>query len=106
MTNAFVIMTICFVIVKNDFYIGIIHKIPDSKPGRPPAGGEAELNLMRSIYGKESVAARRARLAGIQRSRGGAPRCGASPQAIAPSAPPAPNVNIETPGRGETPRLL
>jgi hypothetical protein len=57
-----------------------------------------ELNLMRSIYGKESAAPRGACLAGIPRSRGCAPRCGASPRAIALSAPPAPNINAETPG--------
>jgi len=58
---------------------------------------KTELNLMRSIYGKESAAPRGACLAGILRSRGCAPRCGASPRAIAPSAPPAPNINVETP---------
>jgi hypothetical protein len=52
------------------------------------------INLMRSIYGKESAAPRGACLAGILRSRGCAPRCGASPGAdIAPAAPPAPNMN-------------
>jgi hypothetical protein len=59
-----------------------------------------ELNLMRGIYGKESAAPPGACLTGILRSRGCAPRCGASPRAIAPSAPPAPNINVETPGRG------
>jgi hypothetical protein len=68
-----------------------------------------ELNLMRSIYGKASAAPRGACLAGILRSRGCAPRCGASPRAIAPSAPPAPDINVETPdfalkGRNSTAR--
>jgi hypothetical protein len=49
-----------------------------------------ELNLMRGIYGRESAAPPGACLTGILRSRGCAPRCGASPRAIAPSAPPAP----------------
>ena len=58
---------------------------------------KTELNLMRSISGKESAAPRGACWAGILRSRGCAPRCGASPRAIAPMAPPAPNINEQTP---------
>ena len=54
----------------------------------------AGLNLMRSIYGKGSAAPRGACLADIPQSRGCAPRCGASPRAIAPSAPPAPKINV------------
>ena len=52
---------------------------------------KTQLNLMRSIYGKESAAPHGACLAGILRSRGCAPRRGASPRAIAPLAPPAPH---------------
>jgi hypothetical protein len=63
-----------------------------------------ELNLMRSIYGKESAAPRGACLTGILRSRGCAPRYGASPRAIAPSAPPAPNINVETQGTAQKSR--
>ena len=58
---------------------------------------KTELNLIRNIYGKESAAPRGACLAGILRSRGCAPRCGASPRAIAPAAPPAPRINAQTP---------
>src|SRR5512145_420730 len=53
-----------------------------------------ELNLMRSTYGKESAAPCRACLTGILRPRGCAPRCGASPRAIVPLAPPAPKINV------------
>jgi hypothetical protein len=57
---------------------------------------KTELNLMRSIYDKESDAPCGACLAGILHSRGCAPRCGASPRAIAPSAPPAPDADVQT----------
>jgi hypothetical protein len=57
---------------------------------------KTELNLMRSIYGEESAAPRGACFAGILPSRGCAPRCGASPRAIVPSAPPAPNEDLDT----------
>jgi hypothetical protein len=58
---------------------------------------KTELNLMRNIYGKESAAPRGACLAGILRSRGCALLRSAPPRAIAPAAPPAPNINILTP---------
>jgi hypothetical protein len=51
--------------------------------------------MMRSIYGKESAAPPAACLTGILCSRGCAPHCGASPRAIAPAAPLAPNINVE-----------
>ena len=66
---------------------------------------KTELNLMRNIYGKESAAPRGACLVGILHSRGCAPRCGASPRAIAPAAPPAPDADVQTPAEPLAPNI-